>query len=132
MFSRPGVVEMKPGPQFQDRRDAAARDHRPAARIERAGDDAQQRTLAGAVPAQQTDHGSGLNIKTDVVERHEFAVVRRPVKYLGNHFAGVRINSIRLTQVADGNEEVGHNAFPNTGRSIRKVRYPRQKDSTGQ
>src|SRR5690606_41109954 len=71
-------------PPFPTRRSSdldrvAVEDDRPAARLQDAGDGADQRGLAGAVGADERDDLAGADLEADAVERLRVAVEHRQV-----------------------------------------------------
>ena len=67
----PGKIFVKTGADFEQHADAAA--HRSGAyrRVGDAGEDLQQRALAGAIMAENADHLALFDVEADIVERPE-------------------------------------------------------------
>ncbi len=64
-----GEVGVEARPELEERADAAGGLDRPAGRLDDPGDDAEQRRLPRAVPADQADRLAGVDVGRDAVER---------------------------------------------------------------
>ncbi len=72
MFSRPVSSGMKAGADFEQAGDAAAQGDAPLGRLGDAGQDLEQRALAGAVAADDAEDLALAHLEVDILERPEF------------------------------------------------------------
>src|SRR6516164_6518473 len=96
------IIHVEARAQFKDGRNPPDRRHRAGRRVERPGNDPQQRALARAVAAYQAEDAAAGDIKRHVVERGELAMALSPAQRLEQHVARMRIEPVGLAQPTNG------------------------------
>ena len=120
-------------PELEQRRHRAVDAHRALVRQQQAGDDLQQRRLAGAVAADDTDEGAALDRQGDAAQRLE-ALVRDAAKQAQDALGQRGVHLVRDAEglVKAGDLDRGGHQKCSTTRacSLRKTAYPTMQTPT--
>ena len=98
-----GELRIEARPELEDRGDAPMRDHRSRRRLQRAGDQLQERRLSRAVASENADRLARLDRQRDVAQRPEFRVelLASAQQRLQQAVLGLLVNLIALAEMSD-------------------------------